>query len=151
MIIFRSYHTNIVPVSHLECAECAMCHVLSTVGVWLNAEGFAHRDVTEISDSLHVISGNKQFLHGYDFPPLLAEPDLQWWPRNKHAYYAETIKLESHCFLLPPFTVIVLDSFDFDQMRPLKVLQSDCSWLFFSKLSVLSKFYSNPLFLKAKP
>lgn len=151
MITFRSYHTNIVPVSHLECAVCAMCRVLSPVGVCLNAEGFAHRDVTEISDSLHVISGNKQFLHSYDFPPLLAEPDLQWWPRNKRAYYAETIKLESHCFLLPPFTVIVLDSFDFDQMRPLKVLQSDCSWLFFSKLSVLSKFYSNPLFLKAKP
>lgn len=48
------------------------------------------------------------------------------------------------------FIVIVLNSFDFDQMRPLKVLQSDCSWLFFSKLSVFSKFYSNPLFLKDK-
>lgn len=87
-----------------------------------------------------MISENKEFLHDYDFPPLLAEPDLQWWPRNKHVYCAETIKLESHCFFLPSFIVIFLDSFDFDQMRPVKVLQSDCSWLFFSKLSVLLIF-----------
>lgn len=150
MITSRSYTTNIVLVSHLKCGVCTKCHGLSTVRLWLNAKGFSHRNLTEIYDSLQAISENKQFLHAYDFPPLLAEPDLQGWLRNKHAYYAETIKLESPCFLLPPFIVIVLDSFDFDQMRPIKDLKSDCSWLFFSKLSVLSNFYSDPLFLKAK-
>lgn len=106
--------------------------------------------MTDIYNSLHVISENKPFFHGYDFPPLLAEPALQWWPQNKHSYYAQTVESESHCFLLPLFIVAVLYSFDFDQMRPWKVLQSHCSWPFFSKLSVLSNFYSNPLFLKAK-
>lgn len=114
MITSRSYHTNIVLVSHLKCGVCAKCHVLSTVRVCLNAEGFAHRNVTEIYDSLHVISENKGFLHGYDFPLLLAEPDFQGQPRNKRAYYPKTIKLQSPCLLLPPFFVIVLDSFDFD-------------------------------------
>lgn len=150
MITSRSYHAKIISVSHLECGVGAKCHVLSIVVVGLNTQGFTHRNLTEISDSFHVISENKQFLHSYDFPPLLAEPDLQWWPRNKRAYYAMTIKLESHCFPFPPFIIVILVSFEFDQMRPLNFVQFDCSWLFFWKLSVLSDFYSNPLFLKAK-
>lgn len=59
------------------------------------------------------MSENKQFLHSYDFPPFLAEPDLQWWSRNKRSYYTVTIKFESHCFLLPPLIMIVLESSDF--------------------------------------
>lgn len=82
MISSRSYHANIIPVSHLECGVGAKCHVLSIVVVGLNTQRFTHRNLTEISDSFYVISQNKQFLHSYDFPPLLGEPDLQWWPRN---------------------------------------------------------------------
>lgn len=109
---------SLYPTRSGEGVPGAVC--CSLRGYVLNAEGFVHRKVTEIYDSFHVISENKQFLHTYDFPPLLAEPDLQWWPRNKRAYSAETIKSESYSFLFPSFIVIVLDSFDFDQMRPVK-------------------------------
>lgn len=119
MIASRSYHDNIVPVVHSECEVGAKCHVLSIVVVGLNTQRFTHRNLTEISYSFRVISENKQFLHSYDFPHLLAKPDLQWWPSTP----TMTIKLESHCFPLPPFIIIVLGSFDFDQMRPLNVVQ----------------------------
>lgn len=42
-----------------------------------------------------------------------------------------TIKFESHFFPLQPFIMIVLDSFNFDQMKPLNIVQFDCSLLFF--------------------
>lgn len=131
MITSRRY----CPVFHLESGVGAKCRDPSIVVVSLNTQGFTHRNLTEISDWFHVISENKQFLNSYDFPPLLAEPDLQWWPRNNCAYYAMTIKLPGHCFPPSPFIIIVLDSFDFDQMRTLNFVQFDCLWLFFSKLN----------------